>query len=184
MQYRVVAADPAWSFGDRLPGAKRGAERNYEVMTVDRIRGFLRAFGDPCAEECLLFLWRVASQVEEAYSVVRAWGFVPKTELVWRKLTPSGLDHFGMGRILRASHESCIVAARGKYSSLILNHSTRSMFSAPVPTDANGRIIHSAKPDAFYAIVERLVSGPRLELFARRRRTGWDCFGQEVDRVA
>lgn len=168
--YRVVAADPPWAFGDKLPGASRGAEKNYDVMQVYDVCTYLRMFGDPCAPDALLFLWRVASQVEEAYSVVRAWGFTPKTELVWIKQTPAGKRWFGMGRILRASHETCIVAARGKYSSLILNKSTRTTFAAPVAE-------HSAKPDMFYDIVEKLVEGPRLELFARKQRPGWDCFG-------
>lgn len=38
---------------------------------------------------------------------------------------------------------------------------------------------HSAKPDAFYDLVEQVSSGPYLELFARRARFGWDYAGNE-----
>lgn len=110
--------------------------------------------------------------VEEAYSVVRAWGFVPKSEIVWRKLTPKGRLHFGMGRTVRASHETCIVAKRGRIG--VKNRSIRSMFEAPV-----GR--HSAKPESFYDLVEDLVDGPYVELFARRHRPGWTCIGNELE---
>jgi N6-adenosine-specific RNA methylase IME4 len=115
---RVVVADPPWSFSDRLPGASRGAERNYKVMSSAGIEAFLpdliASGGARVAQDAVLFCWRVASQVEEAYRVVRAWAFLPKSEIVWRKMTKHGKPHFGMGRIVRASHEVRIVAIRGK----------------------------------------------------------------------
>ena len=36
-----------------------------------------------------------------------------------------------------------------------------------------GGVVHSAKPDAFYTLIERLYPGPRTELFSRRARPGW-----------
>lgn len=165
---RVLVADPPWKFSDNLPGAKRGASKNYKTLSLEDIC----AFDVPAlAPDAHLFLWRVASMVEEAYEVVRAWGFVPKTEIVWRKKTAKGLRWFGMGRIVRAEHETCIVATRGRPQ--VLNKSVRSTFDAPVTG-------HSAKPDAFYSLVEGLVAGPYVELFARRHRPGWMCFGDEL----
>jgi len=171
----VIVADPPWSFSDRLPGTSRGAERNYKVMSTAGIEAFLPGLvasgGARVAQDAVLFCWRVASQVEEAYRVVRAWGFLPKSEIVWRKLTKHGKPHFGMGRIVRASHEVCVVATRGKPVPKVLH--VRSVFEAPV-----GR--HSEKPEVFYDRVEELFDGPYLELFARRRRPGRTCLGDEV----
>jgi N6-adenosine-specific RNA methylase IME4 len=96
------------------------------------------------------------------------------------KMVKSHILHFGMGRYVRGAHETCIIATRGRATQLIENHSTRSVFVAPVPRDRNGKIIHSAKPEAFYQIVEQLVGGPRLELFARSPRPGWRCAGNEI----
>lgn len=196
--YKCIVADPPWSFGDKLPGAGRGAEKNYTVMTVDDICGMkgrrasdgaylIEMCGEhyEIASDALLFLWRVSSQVEEAYRVVRAWGFVPKSEIVWIKTTkplencvmgkPMTMPtlHFGMGRYTRGSHETCIIAARGKAIPLIKNRSTRSVFYAPTGA-------HSQKPAEFYKIVEDLCEGPRLELFARGQREGWTCVGDEL----
>jgi N6-adenosine-specific RNA methylase IME4 len=165
---RCLVADPAWSFHDRLPGPSRGAASNYRVMTLPEICAFSLPPFEPNA---WLFLWRVSSQVEAAYSVVRAWGFKPKSEIVWEKLTVNGKPHFGMGRYVRASHETCIVAVRGRVTPL--DRSVRSRFAAPVG-------LHSAKPEAFYSLVERLTDGPFVELFARRRRPGWFSFGDEL----
>lgn len=39
---------------------------------------------------------------------------------------------------------------------------------------------HSAKPAAFFELVERVSPGPYLEMFARERRPGWFAFGNEV----
>jgi N6-adenosine-specific RNA methylase IME4 len=39
---------------------------------------------------------------------------------------------------------------------------------------------HSAKPDAFYRLVETMSPGPYLDCFARRERTNWTVWGNEV----
>jgi N6-adenosine-specific RNA methylase IME4 len=149
------------------------------------------------ADDALLFLWRVASMPQEALDVIRYWGFEPKSEIVWikaasehdAKVTGGKRDgdrvkthtlHFGMGRYVRGAHETCIIAARGQATALVRNHSTRSVFIAPVPRDVKGKIIHSAKPPEFYEIVEALSCGPRLELFAREGRPGWTSAGNAV----
>jgi len=166
--FAVVVADPPWQFDDKLPGPGRGADKHYRTLPQLEIERFPLP---PIADDALLFLWRVSSMVEEAYRVTRAWGFVPKSEIVWLKRTSKGNRWFGMGRIVRAEHESCIVAKRGQ--PVILSNSIRSTFEAQAG-------IHSRKPDEFYALVEQLAPGPYLELFARRERPGWICLGDEV----
>ena len=193
---RVVVADPPWSFNDKLPGASRGAEKNYKVLDLEGIKNFKLPLID---DDAALFMWRVSSQVEEAYEVVRAWGFVPKTEIVWCKLTRKGGDapsakfalqaantagvqpqdtklHFGMGRYVRASHESCIVAVRGRMVDKVLDRAVRSVFYAPTGE-------HSEKPAVFFQLVERLFEGPYVEMFSRHHRTGWTCYGNEVGKL-
>jgi site-specific DNA-methyltransferase (adenine-specific) len=176
--FQVICADPAWRFSDRLPGKTRGADKQYPTQTVDEICALEMFWRLPIADDAWLFLWRVASMQEEALRVVRAWGFVPKTERVWEKLTKTGKPWFGMGRYLRASHETCIVAVRGRPKPLVRN--IRSRFAAPIPLGPNGRPRHSAKPEVFYDDVERLARGPYVELYARRLRSGWTCIGNEV----
>ncbi len=181
---RVLVADCPWQFSDKLPGGRRGAEKNYKstggnVLSLDDLKRIELPEMDT---HCHLFFWRVSAMVEEAYAVVRAWGFKPKSELVWRKLTVGGKRWFGMGRHVRAEHETCIIAVRG--APKVLEHATRSVFDAEEPGE--GSVLeapclgHSAKPDEFYALVERLCPGPRVELFARKERPGWDCYGNQV----
>ena len=165
--YSVLVADPPWPFGDKLPD-DRGASSHYDIATMDQIRRFPLPEMNP---DATLFLWRVASMQYEALSVVTAWGFTLKTELVWIKKTKYGKRWFGMGRTVRAEHETCLIAVRGKPTTLDL--SIRSTFEAKVGE-------HSEKPEEFYKIVEQLRAGPYVELFARRHREGWTCFGNEL----
>lgn len=173
--FRVVAADPPWKFSDKLPGKNRGAARHYSTMTLEEICRFPLP---PLAADCVLFLWRVASMQQAALDVCRMWGFTVKTELIWLKKTEHGMRWFGMGRTLRAEHETCLIATRGKPQ--VLNHSTRSTFVIDVTGFSATVGRHSEKPDEFYKIVESLFDGPRVELFARKQRDGWTCMGDQL----
>jgi N6-adenosine-specific RNA methylase IME4 len=96
--------------------------------------------------------------------VVDAWGFTYKTCLTWVK------TKMGMGDWLRGITEHCLLAIRGKPTLLLRNQTTALV--AP-----NG--VHSAKPDAFYALVEDLCPGSKCELFGRTPRKGWMMYGTE-----
>jgi N6-adenosine-specific RNA methylase IME4 len=141
----------------------------------------------PMAADSVLIMWRVASMVPEAYRVAEAWGFTPKAELVWRKVcqvgdpcelpdgTPGEIPRvrIGMGWQVRMAHEAAIIATRGRV--ITRDRSIPSVFDAPSAK-------HSAKPDAFFRLVERLYPGPYSEIFARVQRPGWRCSGFELDR--
>ena len=182
--FRVLCADPPWKFDDALPGKTRGASKQYACLSVDELKAFPLP---PLADDCALFMWRVASMQRAALDVAEAWGFTIKTEIVWLKKTVNGNRWFGMGRITRAEHETCLVGLRGHLP--VLNRSSRSTFV----TDLNaahfeglsavvGR--HSEKPSEFYSIVETLYPGPYVELFARKQRPGWTCLGDQAQRDA
>lgn len=178
----VLVADPSWLFGDALPGESRGASSQYPCMTT---RDIARMQIPDVGPNAALFLWCVEAMQRDALQVVDAWGFEEKTSLIWEKTTSTGKPFFGMGRYTRASHERCILAVRG--SAPVANHSVRSRFAAPVPTDAHGRYIHSAKPNAFYRIVTTLYPfawGRRhFEMFARTVRPGWTQFGNQLGSI-
>ena len=89
----------------------------------------------------------------------------------WQKLGAPGL-----GWYFRGATEHVLFGVRGK--ARIPAHLRESNhFAAP-------RTVHSAKPDRFYELVERVCPGPYLELFARRRRYGWDVWGNEAPEFA
>jgi N6-adenosine-specific RNA methylase IME4 len=125
-------------------------------------------------DDSVLFLWRLASMQAIAIRICEAWGFRPYGELVWRKLTATGKPWFGMGTIVRGSHETCLIGVRGRLSKLKPLAHLRSVFEAKVTG-------HSRKPEEFYRLVEALYpDGPYVELFARQHRPRWACYGLEL----
>jgi N6-adenosine-specific RNA methylase IME4 len=105
-------------------------------------------------------------QRSHARSLRRAWGFRPKTVLTWLK------NRIGTGDWLRGQTEHCLFAVRGKPTVQLTNQTT----ALQAPAGA-----HSAKPEAFYEMVEALCPAPRYaELFQRRARPRWDGHGDEA----
>ena len=171
--FHVLVADPPWSFDDALPGRGRGAAKHYPTLPPHEIMRFPLP---PLAADAILLLWRVASQPALALDVVSAWGFVPKSEIIWVKTAKARATQplrlaIGMGHYTRASHEACILATRGKPK--VRDHGVRSVFFAP-------RRRHSEKPPEVHALAERLCAGPYAELFARARREGWTQYGRDL----
>lgn len=171
MAVGLLVADPPWRFTDKL--GERGADANYPTLSVAQICVY--PLPKELPEDCVLFLWRVAAMQSEALEVCRNWGFTPKSELVWLKLTTNRKPFFGMGRYVRNCHESCIIATRGKAYPSIKN--VRSVFEG-----IHG--VHSQKPHEFYSLVERMYPDAiRFELFARVIRPGWNQSGQELGKL-
>lgn len=160
-RYRTIVADPAWRFGSAA--TKADASKHYATMPLADICA-LPAL-DLAADDCHLWLWGVNGMMEQAYEVVRAWGFQPLTLVTWCKRQP------GVGHYLRNNTEHVILASRGK--PMVPEHKPlATWFIWP-------RAEHSKKPDAFYDLVEAVSPPPYVEMFARRARFGWDYWGDE-----
>jgi N6-adenosine-specific RNA methylase IME4 len=171
--FRVIFADPAWRFRDRLrmSTVKRGAEDNYRTMTIAEIAALPVA--RLASDDAVLVLWRPSSLAKPALDVLEGWGFRQTGELVWNKVKPNGRKHFGMGRLTRAAKEVAWVGVRGRPYRHLATRSERDTFEAPP-------LRHSAKPEIVQDAFERMFpGGPFLELYARRERPGWVCVGNE-----
>jgi N6-adenosine-specific RNA methylase IME4 len=172
MKYRTIIVDPPWPYEGRMSGALRPgsitappmkvAAMPYGTMSVVEIAALPVA---QAAEfDAHVYLWATQRYLRDAYDVLDAWGFRHGATLVWSK-PPKGV----VGTYV-CSAEFCLFGRRGS-----LAHKTRHIgtcFEWP-------RSGHSAKPEAFIDLVERVSPGPYLELFARRARFGWDYWGDE-----
>jgi N6-adenosine-specific RNA methylase IME4 len=174
--YRCIVADPAWHWQSRSSkGEGRSAKRHYSTMSFDELAGMRPLIDRWTADDCALFLWSLNSVRQPALDLIAAWGFEFNTvAFTWAKQNPSGSGwHFGLGYWTRQNTEQCLLATRGR--PLRLARDVPELLIAP-------RREHSRKPDEAYRRVERLVGGPYLELFAREKRPGWDCWGNETDK--
>jgi N6-adenosine-specific RNA methylase IME4 len=174
-RYRTIVADPPWDIGYQTLGVG-GRRRNvtkvgYSFMSLDEIKALPVA--SLAAADAHLYLWTTRRLFREgtAAEVVRAWGFEPCGELIW------GLRNPGMGGFLGNGHEPVIIGRRGD-----LPFPEKQLPAGVIfwkQPYAHGKI-HSAKPDGFLDTVERVSPEPRIELFARRQRLGWDTWGNEA----
>lgn len=175
--YQTIVADPPWPFtgtwgGSRaLVGQERDRRRKpatpYPTMSVESIAALpVAALTAPDAH---LYLWTTNRFLWEAKGVAEAWGFRFSQLLVWAK-TPMGK---GPGGAFASSAEYIVFCRRGSLPHQEKIDST--WFNWP----RTGR--HSRKPDAMFDMAERVSPGPYLEMFARRRRIGWDAWGDEVE---
>lgn len=172
--YGVIYADPPWKFKvyDAATGLGRSAEAWYDCLDLAAIKALPVA--DLALPDCVLLMWVTDPFLRHGFDVLDAWGFEYKTVgFVWAKC---GFEYhtiihdprnwpIGTGYWTRANPEYCLLATRGHPHRL--NADVRELIVAP-------RREHSRKPDETYDRIERLCSGPYVELFARQAHPGWD----------
>lgn len=180
--YSTIVADPPWQYRTsgittRTSHGTACAEDNYSTMTNAELAALPVA--SLAADDAHLYLWVTNPKMfgdrsgkgPAPVDVMEAWGFRYVTCLTWLKL-PGAL---GMGFYFRGQTEHVLFGVRG---------------NAPIPADERQRNYfedgghfmaatrgHSVKPDLFLDLVGSVSPAPRLELFARRPRLGWDSWG-------
>ena len=164
-KYPLILADPPWSY-EHCSTDNREIENHYPTMPLNEICDL--PVTDKAMDDCILFLWATSPKLEESLQVINAWGFKYTTNFVWVK------DKIGMGYYGRQQHELLLIAKRG---------------AIPVPSPENrpssvvhaNRLDHSQKPECFYEIIEKMYPTlPKIELFARNGREGWDRWGNQA----
>ena len=118
-----------------------------------------------------MFLWTIDKYLFEAQKIAEELGYKLHARMIWDKVTgiPAAFT-------VRYGHEYLLYMYKGKLT--------------PVATDERGKIHsvftekckrHSEKPQIAYEIIERLYPfWNKLELYARKERPLWDCWGNEV----
>lgn len=172
MGYRCILLDPPWSEqgGGKV---KRGADRHYPLVKTADLPAVIYGSGvfNP-APDAHLYMWATANHLPDALWLVGALGFRYVSNVVWLKSGPVGLGYY-----FRMRHELLLFAVRGRGAAVRTeSRKIPSVIEAP-----RGR--HSEKPGAAYDLIEARSSGPRLEVFARRARPGWDCWGNEAPTI-
>jgi len=188
--YRCVAMDPPWA--EHGGGkCKRGADRHYPLMKLPEI---VRVCSDvlrgKVADDAHLWCWYTDNYLPHTLQLVDQLGFRYIRTMQWIKAAPLPfraevgaaippqrapfmLQPFGLGQYMRGEHEGCILAVRGNGRGLAQHRDVGSVVLAP-------KTKHSVKPQQAYDKIERVSPGPRLEMFARAPRDGWDIWGNEV----
>jgi N6-adenosine-specific RNA methylase IME4 len=165
--FRTIVIDPPWKYESRVEDVSHRGRNPYPDMTVDEICALPVA--KSAHDDCVLWLWTTNAFMRDAFRCLDAWGFREKTILTWDKVD------IGLGDWLRNVTEHCILAVRGR---------PVVQLSAQSTLIREKRREHSRKPETFYALVESLCPGSKLEMFARAGRPGWASWGAEPGKFA
>lgn len=173
--YDLICADPPWQQsrgGKKAVRAKSsGIPLSYPTCTLNQIKEHLAQATTLTADNAVLFLWTIDKYLGAAEQIAADLGYKLHARMIWNKVTgiPAAFT-------IRFGHEYLLYMYKGKLP--------------PVARDERGKIHsvftekatqHSRKPDVSYETIERLYPGAkRLEMYARRQRQGWDCWGNEV----
>jgi N6-adenosine-specific RNA methylase IME4 len=178
LSYDVIVADPPWTFELRSEaGEGKSPQAHYECMSLDAIKAL--PVGQLARGDCLLLLWTCgwAMATCQAQEVAKAWGFLPVTEMSWRKTTPAGAVRMGPGYRVRTMHEPILVCTLGNP----MQRALESTDIFDIRLDGIARE-HSRKPVEFYDHVVACTPKAirRADLFSRETRPGFDGWGNEA----
>ena len=165
-KYRVIYADPPWKYSDKKEYRPEGsAENHYPVISIME----LCQMNLPKIEEnAVLFLWVTSPLLEDAFKIIKAWGFQYKSSFVWDKVKHN------MGHYNSVRHEFLLICTKGS----CLPDNIK-LFDSVQTIERSD--FHSEKPEEFRKIIDTLYThGRKIELFARKKADGWESFGNEL----
>ena len=176
MKYQIIYADPPWEYGSwgkaeptHRPNSKV-YPMPYPTMKLSQIIAL--PIGGLADDNCELYLWTTQHYLPDSFKVITAWGFKYCQTLTWCK-APRGL---GQGGVFCPTTEFLLLGRKGRMPKVGRIDSTWFLTKRPHNS-------HSTKPEFFRHLIERIYYPlpPRIELFARRKVEGWDCWGNEVE---
>lgn len=175
-KFKTILADPPWQFQNRTGKVAPEHKRlnRYPTMKLEEIKALPVA--DVADENSHLYLWVPNALLIEGLSVMEAWGFQYKTNIVWEKIrNDGGPDGRGVGFYFRNVTELLLFGVRGSHMRTL----------APGRSQVNliraKKREHSRKPDEMIELIEKCSPGPYLELFARGQREGWTLWGNQAN---
>ena len=170
-KYKIIYADPAWVYENKLEYHGGGAESHY-ICTPTEEMGEIPI---PAEKDSICLMWCTYPKLPEGLKLMALWGFEYRTvAFTWvKKYRGKNKFFFGMGKYTRANPEVCLLGRRGKGVPRV---------SASVPNLQIHTIgAHSAKPEAIKLEIIKLFGDvSRIELFSRTKQEAWDVWGNEA----
>ena len=165
-KFDLIYADPPWQYGNSMPNYFTEQADHYPLMTIAEICAM--PIKNMVTDNAVLFLWVTSPILEEAFEVIKAWGFKYKTSFIWDKIKHN------MGHYSSVRHEILLLCIRGSYPL----HNVK-LYDSVLSLE---RTEHSKKPDYYYEMIEDIYcnANKKLELFSRSPREGWEFYGNQI----
>lgn len=167
-KFRIIYADPAWSYNDKQDTPQLGgAAKHYDTMTISELCKL--PVKEISEKDSVLFLWVTSPLLEDAFEVIKAWGFKYKSSFIWDKIKHN------MGHYNSVRHEILLIATKG---SCVPDN--KILFDSVQSIERNDN--HSEKPIEFLNIIDELYQyGNKLEMFCRKiKKQNWYGWGNEI----
>jgi len=167
-KYQTLVIDPPWPTQKILREVRPKQDIfDYPTMTIEQIKQF--PLNEIAAENCHLYLWTTHKFLPDALDILNVWGFKYQCLLTWVKNV--GMTPFSW----MYSTEHCLFGRQGNLGLLIKG--VRLDFHAKVRE-------HSRKPDEFYNKVILVSPEPRIDIFSREEREGFEQYGIEKEKFS
>ena len=181
LSFDLILADPPTRFTTwSKAGEAKSPQAQYATMSWEDLAAL--PVSQLARGDALLFLWACWPTLKQSIDLMEAWGFRYVTGGAWHKRTRHGKSVFGTGYVLRSASEPFLIGKLGRPTTA---NDVRNIIETEcldlIDAEARG---HSRKPDNQYDFCRRLAPGALrfVELFARQRQPGWECWGNEVDK--
>lgn len=170
MTYDIIYADPPWSYGQEQLGGS-SADKHYPTMSLAELAEMAPYIQSISNKDCLLFMWVSGPFLDAAIDLGRKWDFDYKQmAFVWDKVNGNP------GFYTFTQVEPCLVFKRKGGKIPPMNKGARKTRQLVVEKKRE----HSRKPDGIRDSIDRMFSGPKIELFARVTSPGWDVMGNQT----
>tara|TARA_Y100000034_G_C6625317_1_gene272745 strand:- start:29 stop:553 length:525 start_codon:yes stop_codon:yes gene_type:complete len=167
-KYNIIYVDPAWNVKNGWSSTSRLPQNlPYPTMSLKEIENL--PIKNISEKNCKLFIWTINKYLPETFNIIKKWDFNYSTTLLWIK-KPRG---YGLGGAFATNVEYLIYAKRGKVNFKKKNNTCWWHFD---------RSEHSKKPNFYRDLISKTFNekDKKIELFARTKVDGWDCWGNEV----
>lgn len=166
-KYRTIVIDPPWEIEKIQRDVRPNqTEMDYPLMSVEEIKNF-PIHNSFHKEGCHIYLWTTHKHLPDALDIFNIWGVKYQCLLTWIKNV--GITPFSW----MYSTELVLFGRVGALS--LLKNGLRIDFSGKVRE-------HSRKPDEFYELIKQVSPMPRIDVFSREKREGFDQYGNEIGR--
>ena len=171
-KYAVAVIDPPWPiwWRETEPETKAGYQTMaYDTMSLNEIAALpIPAILEP---DAWVFLWCTQKMLPHAFAILEGWGLTYRYTMGWHKSHgPKPVT----GPIYNL--EFVLVGSRGapKYRETTGFRLCESWFYIQHGDS------HSAKPEEFYDLLRRVTCNPRIDVFNRRKISGFTGWGHEA----
>ncbi|PTM61883.1 MT-A70 family methyltransferase [Phreatobacter oligotrophus] len=174
--YRVVMIDPPWKWS----GGTKNRPQHYQRMTLDEVKALpVRDLLHPDGGR--VFLWLTGPLLIRSAEISKAWRLRYSTVIAWSKVWPKDAGSLWLYRDSLARGNGLEAVGNTEYLLILKSGRPQSLNRKPFPNPViTVRRQHSRKPDEIYADIEERLEGPRVDVFSRERRPGWDNWGNEA----